>query len=107
MSMDLYLRVLINVECRIAGATIPRDMNWWIVFHTYAVISYVLLLRGCEGLLLNLEGLHHHWHSGDGTYLVVTLQGMVKGESNDRDHLLPFVLVTLFPEWMSKLLYRD
>jgi hypothetical protein len=27
MSMDLYLRVLINVECRIAGATIPRDMN--------------------------------------------------------------------------------
>ena len=26
--------------------------------------------------------------------MVVTLQGMVKGESNDRDHLLPCIKVT-------------
>jgi hypothetical protein len=52
-------------------------------------------LRGREGLLLDLEGLHRFWNSGDASYVVVTLQGTVKGESNDRDHLLPCVLVTL------------
>jgi hypothetical protein len=45
--------------------------------------------------ILDLEGLHHHWGVGDGTYVIVTLQGAVKGESIDRDHLLPCVFVTL------------
>jgi hypothetical protein len=58
-------------------------------------VSYVVSLRGKEGLLLDLEGLHQHASTGDGSYVVITLQGTVKGESNDRDHLLPYVPSTL------------
>jgi hypothetical protein len=94
MSTKLYLKVLEDVEFRIVGAASSRELNRWIVFHAYAVTCYVLSLRGKEGLLLDLEGLHRHWGSGDGTYVVVTLQGTIKGESNDRDHLLPCVPVT-------------
>jgi hypothetical protein len=94
MSVDLLLRVLEETDLKIDEAVSSRDQNRWIVFHTYAVVSYVLSLRGKEGLLLDLEGLHRYWESGDGSYLVVTLQGTVKGESNDRDHLLPCVKVT-------------
>jgi hypothetical protein len=94
MSTQLYLKVLEDVELRIAGAPSVRDLNRWIVFHAYAVVCYVLSLRGREGLLLDLEGLHRHWGAGDGSYVVVTLQGTIKGETNDRDHLLPCVPVT-------------
>jgi hypothetical protein len=94
MTTGLLLRVLEEANLRIDGSVSPRELNRWIVFHTYAVISYVLSLRGREGLLLDLEGLHRFWNSGDGSYLVVTLQGTVKGESNDRDHLLPCVKMT-------------
>jgi hypothetical protein len=82
MTIDLMmLRVLEEVELRIEGAVSPRELNWWIVFHTYVVVSYVLSLCGREGLLLDLEGLHRFWESGDSTYVEVTLQGTVKGES--------------------------
>jgi hypothetical protein len=94
MSNQLLLRVLQDVEWRVAGAASVRELNRWVVFHTYAVVCYVLSLRGKEGLLLDLEGLHRHWGAGDGSYVVVTLQGTIKGETNDRDHLLPCVPVT-------------
>ena len=94
LSTKLYLRMLEDVEVRIDSAASVRELNRWVVFHSYAVVCYVLSLRGSEGLLLDLEGLHRHWGTGDGTYVVVTLQGTIKGESNDRDHLLPWVLVT-------------
>jgi hypothetical protein len=94
MSTELYLKVLADVELRITGAASVRELNRWVVFHTYAVVCYVLSLRGREGLLLDLEGLHRHWGAGDGTYVIVTLQGTIKGETNDRDHLLPCVPVT-------------
>jgi hypothetical protein len=62
-----------------------------IVSHSSAVICYVLSLWGREGLLLELEGLHRHWGTGDGTYLVVMVQDTMKEETNDRDHMLPCV----------------
>jgi hypothetical protein len=94
MSSELYLKVLEDTELRIMGAASVRELNRWVVFHVYAVVCYVLSLRGREGLLLDLEGLHRHWGAGDGTYVVVTLQGTIKAETNDRDHLLPSVPVT-------------
>jgi hypothetical protein len=101
MSNKLFLRLLEDVERRIEGAPSPRDKHRWIVFHAFSVVSYVLSLRGREALLLDLEGLHRHWKSTDGTwdsdgqrYLIVPLQGMVKGETNDRDHLLPCIAQT-------------
>jgi hypothetical protein len=94
MSIQLFLRMLEGVEARIEGAPSSRDLNRWVAFHAYAVVSYVVSLRGREGLLLDLEGLHRHRSAGDGSYVIITLQGTVKGESNDRDHLLPSVPVT-------------
>jgi hypothetical protein len=63
-----------------------------------------VILAGREALLLDLEGLHRHWtpldaigwaRDSDGQrYVIVPLQGRVKGETNDRDHLLPCVETT-------------
>ena len=41
-----------------------------------------------------MEGLHQHWGVGNGTYVVVTLQGTIKGETNNWDHLVPCVPTT-------------
>ena len=94
MSIILYLRVLKDVKAMISNAPSSRELNRWTIFHTYAVVSYVVSLRGKEGLLLDLEGLIRHSSSGNGSYVVITLQGRVKGETNDRDHLLPCVPIT-------------
>ena len=59
------------------------------------MICYVLSLRGSEGLLLDLEGLHRHWSAVADRHVIVALQGQVKGETGDRDHLLPCVVKTL------------
>jgi hypothetical protein len=106
LSMELYLKVLEDTEMKIAGAVSSRDLNRWVVFHLYAVVSYVLSLRGREGLLLDLEGLHRHWGASDGTYVIVTLQGTIKGETNHWDHLLPSVSVTSLGVDVKALLER-
>jgi hypothetical protein len=77
MSITLYLCLLEDVEERISSAALPRELNCWIVFHAHSVVSYVVSLRGKEGLLLDLEGLHRHASTGDDTYIVITLQGTV------------------------------
>jgi hypothetical protein len=46
LSMKLYLRLLEDVELRIIKAPSVRDLNRWIAFQTYAVVCYVLSLRG-------------------------------------------------------------
>jgi hypothetical protein len=46
MSVDLHLQVLEEVEMRITGAAMtPQDLNQWIVFHTYVVVSYMLFVE--------------------------------------------------------------
>jgi hypothetical protein len=52
MSTQLFLRVLESVQELIEGAPSSRDLNRWVVLHAYAVVSYVVSLRGREGLLL-------------------------------------------------------
>ena len=47
----------------------------WMVFVTYAVVSYVLSLRGSEGFLLDLKGLHQNWERNDGTFFIAALLG--------------------------------
>ena len=65
------------------------------VFHTYAMVCYVMSLRGCEGLLLDLSGLNRKWGVGGDQYVVIALLGKIKGEMGDRSHLLPCVAKTL------------
>jgi hypothetical protein len=90
MSMDLLLRMLETVRLRINDATSPRDLNRWIVFHSYATVTYVVSLRGPEGLLLDLAGLHRNWgKESDESYFFLALLGKIKGEQHDRCHLIP------------------
>jgi hypothetical protein len=97
LSMKLMLAVLDMAESRINDAVSEEDAHRWIVFHAYAVISYVVSLRGSEGLLLDLETLHRFWGTGKEKttpYLIIPLKGKLKGESNHFCHLIPCVLST-------------
>ena len=59
--IELLLALLNKVESKIDMANDRKDCNSWIVFHCYAVVSYVVSLRGIEGFLLNLSVLNRHW----------------------------------------------
>lgn len=89
-------------------ATIPTERHKWIVFGTYIVVTYVMSLRGVEGLLLDVKGLVDHIHKGDDSYFIVALLGKVKGEHHHRCHLLPCCIRTSsgieVKEWIMILL---
>jgi hypothetical protein len=91
ISKALMLRVLLEADHRVEGSTSPAEQNRWIVFYTYAMTCYVVSLRGCEGLLLDLSGLNQKWDVGGEEYVVIALLGKIKGEAGDRAHLLPSV----------------
>jgi hypothetical protein len=52
---------------------------------------YAISLRGCEGLLLDLNGLNQKWSVGGEEYVVVAMLGKIKEEAGDHAHLLPCV----------------
>ena len=94
MSLSLMVNVLKTIEEKILDS--PQKSNAkhkWIVFSAYCTVSYVLSLRGCEGLLLDLEGLRKFWDPNR-NYIVIALLGRIKGETGDRSHLIPCVNVT-------------
>jgi hypothetical protein len=94
MSQDLLHKVQKVAGLWIEDAVTTRDHNCWIVFQAYVVVTYVVSLRGSEGLLLDLVGLICQWEKGDGSCVVIALLGKIKGEHHERCHLLPSVLVT-------------
>ena len=63
-------------------------------FSTYAVVSYVLSLRGNEGILLDLQGITENWKKNNDTFILIALLGRMKGETLDRSHLIPCVNIT-------------
>jgi hypothetical protein len=93
MDTELIVRILKELDAYVTDAVDAVEKHRWMVMHTYVTISYVLSLRGTEGLLLDLSGLWKHW-TEERDYVIVTLLGRVKGESGDRRHLLPAVDVT-------------
>jgi hypothetical protein len=94
LSIDLFLATLESAKLKITEAVSIRDKNRWIVFHAYVVVCYTCSLRGCEGFLLDLAGLNRKFAAGGNKYVVIALLGRIKGETGDRDHLLPCVPVT-------------
>jgi len=82
------LALLEDVESRIDGAVGMNDLNSWVVFHSYTVVTYVTSLRGVEGLLLDLGGINKFW-SRRKDCMTIVLLGKVKGEHGDIAHLLP------------------
>ena len=94
MSDDLREEFFKQVQRRIEAQTNVEERHRWIVFQAYAVCVYTVSLRGPEGFLLDLDGLNRHWTEVPRNYVVISLLGRVKGESQDRTHLLPSVHVT-------------
>jgi hypothetical protein len=76
------------------GGVAPREHNRWIDYYTNIIVIYVVALCGSEGLLLDLDELLSHWNKGNQSYIVIALQGQIKGEHHERYHLVPSVLVT-------------
>lgn len=107
-SIHLILEIIIAVELKISDALTLESKHNWIVFGTYFVVTYVLSLRGVEGLLLDIEGLLQYRSKGDNSYFIITLLGKIKGEHHHRCHLLPCSNITSsgipVKEWVHRLL---
>jgi hypothetical protein len=91
--IELLLLLLESTDLKVREAVSIKDKNHWIEFHTYMVVCYTCLLHGCKGFLLDLDGLNRKSMSGGTKYVVITLLGKIKGETSDRDHLLPCVSI--------------
>jgi hypothetical protein len=64
------------------------------VFGTFSVLAYVLSLQGAECWLVDIKGMMKYEDKGDDEYFIVALLGKVKGEHQDRCHLLPCTALT-------------
>jgi hypothetical protein len=64
----------------------------YLYLHAYIIVIYFVSLCESEGLLLDLDGVQRHGNKGNRSYLVIALQGQIKGEHHERHHLLPLVL---------------
>ena len=93
-STPVLKALLQEVERRVQDAEDESEENRWVVRHAFCVVTYVLSLRGPEGFLLELEGLNRFWNDRDPKKIIVTLLGKVKGEQEERWHLLPCIKVT-------------
>lgn len=94
-SMDLLLEIFKRLEYKIENSDNKYEQHNWVIFQTYALVSYVLSLRGSEGLLLDLKSLiKHNMGKPEKDHIIITLLGKVKGESQDRVHIMPASLIT-------------
>jgi hypothetical protein len=96
LSTELIVGMLDKVNERAADDSqlSLEEKHDWIVFGTYVMVTYVLSLRGPEGLLVDLDGLRRNMNKWTHNYLIVALRGKVKGEHMDRCHLLPCCVLT-------------
>jgi hypothetical protein len=108
MSTDMIVKMLRLVAQRIESALGVEEQHKWLTFGTYSVITYVLSLRGPEGLLVDIKGMLKYEEKGDERYFIVALLGKVKGEHQDRCHLLPCATTTTsgikVKEWVKALI---
>lgn len=106
--INLILSILELVNSRILEASSVETKHNWIVFGTYLAVTYVMSLRGTEGLLLDIKGCSDYLHKGDGSYFIIALLGKVKGEHHHRYHLLPCINITSsgiqIKDWVTRLL---
>jgi hypothetical protein len=86
-----------------------QDKMDWLVFGFYIVVTYTLSLRGPEGLLVDFGGLRkHNTHNSADQHVIIALKGKVKGEQNEKYHLLPCCNLTSsginVRDWMWELI---
>ena len=94
LSLSQMAKLVQLSEGNFTFAASSEERNKWSCFLTYTVISYVLSLRGVEGFMINVESTYQLKDRNDGTYQTIGLMGRVKGETQDRCHLVPCVWST-------------
>jgi hypothetical protein len=108
MSTQLIVQMLKKVSRRIESLLDPEEQLRWLVFGTYSVLAYVLSLRGSECLLVDMKGMIEYENKGNNQFFIVALLGKIKGEHQDRCHLLPCATKTSsginVKEWVHALL---
>ena len=80
ISTDLIVEILKIVAVTIDAAGSNKDRELWKVFVAYLCTTYVLSLRGVEGLLVELFGMSDNKTRWTDRYFIVALLGEVKGE---------------------------
>ena len=75
-------------------AELPEDDHRWIVWVSYIVLTYVVALRGNEGLMMELRGLKNQVKVGRQDHCMIVLFGKLKGEEHFREHPIPCINVT-------------
>ena len=93
MTTKLMLMLVNNIENKVNEYE-TTERNKWIIFMSYAVISYTLSLRGNEGILMNIEGLIKEFDIQRKEHFNITLLGKLKGENNMSEHIVPCINVT-------------
>lgn len=108
MDIKLIQELLSKVAHRIDSSQTNQEKEHWLTFGTYFSTTYVLSLRGVEGLLIDLKGMIANRHIGEDRYFIVALLGLVKGEHQGRCHLLPCIKITSSEicvyAWMDRLM---
>ena len=95
LTPELLLVLLDLLEHKILGSQNNNEKYFMVLAGTYFTTSYVLSLRGPEGLLLDLEGILKFSESlSDKNAILISLWGQFKGEHLERNHLLPSINVT-------------
>jgi hypothetical protein len=82
LSTELIISVLESIKGKCTDDTITNidERSNWLIVGVDITITYVLSLRGSEGLLLDLGGIRRHWNNRTEEYVIIALRGRVKGE---------------------------
>jgi len=86
LSAELIVSLLGLIGKQVRRLENIRDQFDLIVFGNFVVFSYILSLRGSEGLMINLSAIRKY-HNSSKDSIVIALKGKIKGEANERDHL--------------------
>lgn len=93
LTTALIVRLLEEVRNEITRAEDRSSKFDLVVFGSYVTISYLISLRGSEGLMIDLAVINRELEK-DRDCCMIGLKGRVKGESVDRDHLFPCSKIT-------------
>ena len=108
LSTELVKNILSFCESKVNEVEDPLDMVKWAKAGALFAISYVLSLRGNEGILVDIEGLLHHREERNGL-IAIPLTGKLKGTGRVQKHILRSVKITssgINVYWWIQLLRR-
>ena len=103
-STNLILKIIQKAELKRMDS--EENTHNWTVFVTYMVVSYVISLRGSEGLLLDLKALRKLKERATKAYFWLSLLGRLKGEKVEKEHNIPCSNVTLSGINVRRTVYR-